>query len=840
MENLPIYEVLDRLRSGLQKKQTLILEAPPGAGKSTVVPISFFDEEWLGEKMIIMLEPRRVAARMTASRMADLLDEKVGESVGYIVRNDNCRSKKTKILVVTEAVLVRMLQNDQSLKNIAMVIFDEFHERSIHTDLSLALTLQVQELLRDDLKILIMSATLNSSRLLNLLGDDTPVITSKGKLYGVENIYLSNNIKQPDPKNINELLSDTVINSLKNDTGDILVFLAGTKEIKTLEGSLKGKIKDDIDILPLYSNLSKKAQDRALLPSNKRKVILSTNIAQTSLTIEGVRVVIDTGLEKLSNYNYSNGMDHLELKFISNDSAVQRAGRAGRTSSGKCYRLWHQKKILEPSTRPEILRSDILGTVLELALWGAEDFHELKWLDTPPKRVIDETKEILKELSMLDGSFNITGFGKDTLSLGVHPRLGFMVLKGYEQGLGFEACISASLIESKDIFKNGYQNSNLVDRFEIIFENSPDKSYVNSFSAKEVLKLSNQYFKKICAIKGEQEKNSSFEAENIAELLLFAYPDRLAKLRKEGQNSYKLSNGKGALINYEDNLFNEKLLVVTSLNAKEQNSYINHCIPISLQTIKDNFSYILSKKESVTYNRDNKKFEIKEHLYFLGLELENYPATAEDKEFKDLFIPLLKKEGLGFLSWSNKAVELKRRVEFLNKHYGGIKLPDLSESGLLTNLEEWLGPYLENINSIKEAESLELYNILLGMIGWEEQQLLEKLSPGHIKVPSGSNIKIEYENPDNPVLKVRIQEVFGLHDTPKILNGTFPLQIHLLSPANRPIQITYDLKSFWDNSYEEVAKELRGRYKKHYWPKDPYEAVATNKTKKYMDKDAKH
>ncbi len=833
MNTLPIYDVLDDIKSNFLNSNTLILEAPPGAGKSTVVPISFLTEPWLEDKMIIMLEPRRVAARAVASRMASLIGEDLGQRVGYSIKNDTVKSSKTKILVVTEAILVRMLQNDQSLENVAMVIFDEFHERSIHTDLSLALSLQVQELLRDDLKLLIMSATLNSAELLNLLGD-VPVVTSDGKLYDVENIYLKPNIKQPDFKTINSVLMDTILNSLQNDSGDILVFLSGTKEIITLQNLLNEKIKDEVDILPLYSNLSKKEQDKALNSSKKRKVILSTNIAQTSLTIDGVKVVIDTGLEKLSRYHHSNGMDHLDLQFISADSAVQRAGRAGRTSSGKCYKLWHESKILNPSTKPEILRADLSSLILELALWGVSEFDEIKCLDIPEAKSIKETKLLLHELMMLDEKDQITSFGEDAISLGTHPRLAFMILKSFDMGYAYEACILASLLEQKDIFKNGYSSSNIIDRFIHIFEDDINSNFINRYIANEVIKSAKQYFKKVQKLKGSQKINRNYEKHILSTLLLFAYPDRLAKLRAKNENRYKLSNGKGAIIDQADSLFNEGFLVVSNLNAKDQNSYINLASPITLADIKENFSYLLKTKESVKYNKTNKKFEVKEHLHFLELELETKPVSAENKNFKELILGLIKEEGLEFLPFDKKSNSLKDRVNFVNKHYKKLTLKSFDEKELLSDIDNWLDPYLQNIKSIKALESLDMYNILLGLLSWEEQQLLEKLTPVVIKVPSGSNIKIDYSDIDNPILAVRIQEVFGLSETPKILENTFALQLHLLSPASRPIQITYDLKSFWDNSYTEVAKELKGKYKKHYWPDNPYEAVATNKTKKYM------
>ena len=531
MKNLPIYDVLDDIKTTLNTESALILEAPPGAGKSTVVPISLLDESWLGNKIIIILEPRRVAARMVAVQMAKLLGEEVGQSVGYQVKMESCYSKQTKLLVVTEAILVRKLQSDQALEDVAMVIFDEFHERSIHTDLSLALCLQVQELLRPDLKLLIMSATLDSLELTNLLGK-IPVINSKGKIYDVENIYLETNIKQPDSKSINTLLLNITLKSIKEDEGDILVFLAGSREIQKLQFLLEESLKEkNIEILPLYSTLSKEKQDKAISKSNKRKIILSTNIAQTSLTIEGVKVVIDSGLEKVSRYNYSNAMNHLELSFISNDSATQRAGRAGRLSDGKCYKLWHKSKILQETSKAEILRTDLSSFFLDLALWGYEDIKEFKFLDYPQEVVQNSTNLVLQELQMLKEDNQITKFGKKSLILGVHPRFAFMILRANELGFAYEACLLSSMLSEKDIFKNMSFNCDIYSRFLHLYEKDFDSAYINSHLAKIVLKQAEFFYGKLKNIEAINKKIQKINEESLSILLLLAYPDRLAKQR---------------------------------------------------------------------------------------------------------------------------------------------------------------------------------------------------------------------------------------------------------------------------------------------------------------------
>lgn len=837
MIRLPIDDVLEDVKDKLITNSTLILQAPPGAGKSTRVPLALLDAPWLGNRIIIMLEPRRVAARMVATQMSKLLGEELGERVGYQVKMDSAHSKETKILVVTEAILVRMIQADENLDKIALIIFDEFHERSIYSDLSLALSLQIQELLRDDLKILIMSATLNAEKISSHLGD-VPIITSQGRSYDVENIYLDIKVKQPNHKTIHTLTHKTVVSAVKKDSGDILVFLQGTKEIRNLQKSLKDTlIKEDVQVLPLYSALSKKEQDRALLPSKMRKVILATNIAQTSLTIEGVRVVIDTGLEKLSCFNYSNGMNHLESAFISLESAVQRGGRAGRVSDGKCYKLWHESKSLSATTKPEILRSDLSSLLLDLAEWGVEEFDELVWLDTPNSDVILQTKEVLKELHILDDRFKITVFGSDALSLGVHPRFAYMMLKADELSFAYEASLLVALLSEKSILKETLRDSDILSAFRHLYERDFDERYINVYRAKEVLKSADYLHKKLKFIKKRDVKTSKlekFEMYHLGVLLLMAYPDRLALQRAKGDNRYKLSNAKGALIHNEDSLFNEELLVVASLHAKAKDSFINQALSITMLEIEKYFGEYIQTKESVSYNKESQKFDIREERYFLALKLSSKAVALSKKhDIKTLLIGLVKEEGLSMLNWSKKATALKQRVEFINEH-GQVAFESFSDTSLFATLDEWFMPYIGTLKSVKELQNLDIYPLLLSRLSWDEQQELDILAPQTLVVPSGSHIFIDYSDVLKPALHVKLQEMFGLEETPKVLNSTLPLQIQLLSPAMRPIQITYDLKSFWKNSYGDVRKDLRGKYKRHYWPENPYEAVATKHTKKHM------
>ena len=755
---------------------------------------------------------------MVASQMAKSLNETVGQTVGYQIKMDIKKSSKTKILVVTEAILVRMIQSDQELSNVALIIFDEFHERSIHTDLSLALSLQSQDFLRDDLKILIMSATLNVNHIKTITGN-IPVVSSQGRIYDVENIYLSKSIKQPDSKTIYSILVDTIHTALKDD-GDILIFLAGMKEINTLHESLNKILKDqNLDILPLYSTLSKKEQDKAIGSSKNRKIILSTNIAQTSLTIVGVKIVIDTGLEKQSIYNHKTNMDHLELTFISEDSSIQRAGRAGRLSNGKCYKLWHKDKILQQSTKAEILRVDLSSALLDLALWGCDNFEDLNWLDIPAKETLNHTYSTLENINTIDHEKNITQMGRDSIKLGLHPRLSYMILQSNKLGYGYEACIIAAILTSNIYTKDSDIQSIFIDCYEY----GKLKKEVDNF------------YKRLIGISPNITKSKNFDLELIAVLLLFAYPNRLAKQRGNNENIYKLSNGKGAILNYDDSLFNSEYIVVVNLNGNIKNSYISLASKISYNQIEKYFSNTITTKQTIKYNKNEKKFDIRENRYFLKLQLSSKPITNTNNiDYKSLILELIKKEGLGILTWDKKSLALQNRVNFFNKqNYDKLELPNMENEFLLETLDLWFDMHCTNIKTIKQLEEINLYPILSSMISWDNLKTLDTLLPIGYKVPSGSVIHIDYSY-EIPTLNVKVQEIFGLNKTPLIFNNMISLNINLLSPAMKSIALTNDLQSFWDNSYIDVRKDLRGKYKRHYWPENPYEAIATSKTKKHM------
>jgi ATP-dependent helicase HrpB len=827
MQTLPITHVIPEVKEKLQSHTRLVLQAPPGAGKTTALPLALLDEPWLKGRKILMLEPRRLAVRTSAARMAELLGEKVGERIGYQIKMESVQSKQTRILIVTEGILTRKLQHDPSLEDIALIIFDEFHERSLHADLSLALALESQSILREDLKILIMSATLNTSAISSLL-DNAPIIQSKGRSFPVESIYLDKYTPQPRSKELTSYIFKLILQILAQEEGNILVFLAGIQQIKAVEKLLHNTKPKDIYISTLYGNLSKEAQDKAIKapPKGKRKVVLSTNIAQTSLTIEGIKVVIDSGLQNVSVFNPFSGMNKLESQFISQDAATQRAGRAGRLSEGKAYHLWHKSKILLEYDTSEILSADLSQLVLELALWGCDDISTLSWLDTPPITAVHHAKTLLTELGALDKSGHITSHGEAMSSYGLHPRLAHMMLKAKELHLSYEASLLAVLITEKDILTNSYANADLRERVRILHDvahkRSVDTRLIN-------IKQCNYLLANAKRIEKIQPKELKTELLGI--LLAFAYPDRIAQLRHANGSTYLLSNGKGAHLHNEDTLFNSSYLVISDLDAKNTNATIYKALSLTLAQIEEYLE--TTTQERVTWNEAQERVEVRKVEYLGKLTLkETQLQSTDNPEVLEVLLDELEAMGLDVLRWSKEATSLRERINFL--HYHDATFLDFSDTYLVENLEAWLAPYLTNISTLKAVQNLDLHNILLGQLGYDQTQKLDTLAPAKLKVASGSHIAIDYSNPIQPILAVRLQEMFGTTETPTIMHGKVKLMLHLLSPASRPMQVTQDLENFWANTYDEVKKELRGKYKKHYWPDDPLEAVATSRTKRFM------
>jgi ATP-dependent helicase HrpB len=828
MKNLPIIQVIPEIKEKLQRHNRVILQAPPGAGKTTALPLALLDEPWLQGKKIIMLEPRRLAVRSSASRMAELLGEKVGERVGYQVKMDVVQSKKTQILIVTEGILTRKLQHDPSLEDVALVIFDEFHERSIHADLSLALCLESQTILREDLKILIMSATLNTLAISKLL-DNVPIVQSQGRVFPVERFYLDPTTPVPTKKELPFYLHRRILRLLETEEGNILVFLSGVREIKTVERLLNESRVEGLDVSALYGNLTKEAQDRAIKApkSGRRKVVLSTNIAQTSLTIEGIKIVVDSGIQNVSLFSPLSGMNKLERQFISQDSATQRAGRAGRLSAGKAYHLWHESKILLQHDTPEILQADLSQLVLDLALWGNESIEEFRWMDTPLPSAIAHAKKLLEQLGALKNGA-ITSHGEKMSRLPLHPRLSHMMIEAKKLGVSYEASLLAVLLTEKDIYRNAQNLSDIKERVEVLHlvatKQKINAGLVNTKQAHYLLANAKRI---------EREQKSKINSEMLCVLLAFAYPDRIAQLRHKNRGVYLLSNKKGANLHHEDELFNAKFLVVADLDGKSTNATIYKAIELTLAQIEEYLSDQIETQNIVSWNEEQERVEVRrvEKLGAIVLK-EMQINTATSEEIAEVLLEELEELGLDALNWSKEALNLRERINFVN-HYG-YDFPNFSDEYLLENMDEWLAPYIIGINSLRGLKSLDLYNILLGQLNYEQTQEINRLAPSKLKVASGSNIFLDYSNPQQPILSVRLQEMFGTKSTPTLLHGKVKLMIHLLSPASRPMQVTQDLESFWANTYDEVKKELRGKYKRHYWPDDPLSAVATSRTKKRM------
>jgi ATP-dependent helicase HrpB len=839
MKTLPVHEVIPDITAALNTHNRLVLQAPPGAGKTTAVPLALLDEPWLERRQIVMLEPRRLAARNAASRMASLLGEKVGETVGYVIRADRRVSQKTKIVVVTEGILTRMLQSDPALEETALVIFDEFHERSLHADLGLALALQSQELLREELKIMVMSATLNTEAVAGLL-DNPPVVTSEGRSYPVENICLDPKTPHPSPMQLPGLVARTAADALKRNEGSILIFLPGVREIRAVETKLRETVNDaEVAIAPLYGDMSREAQDAAIAacPEGRRKVVLATNIAETSLTIEGIGVVIDSGLQRVSTFNSGSGMDRLHTVTIAQDSATQRSGRAGRLGPGRCYRLWHEHRTLARHSLPEILTSDLTPMMLELAAWGVDEVDELHWLDLPPEAAVSHARELLNELGALKGT-QITKHGEAMLRLGTHPRLAHMMLRAKERGLGGTACLVAALLSEKDPFSGDARRSADLHRRVEAVQDRCGGPHMDKGALHRVRDTAKELRRKL----GTKEASETANADTVGVLLGFAYPDRIAGCRDLKNGRYILSGGRGATLNREDDFFGEAFLVVADLDAAGADARIYRAAPVTEALIEEHFGELISTEWQTTWNEENERVEAREIRRLGAIVLEERPAKATGADTAAALIGAIREKGLDALEWSREALALRQRVNFLNywkahdeaaaKAVGG--LPDLGDAWLLEHLEAWLLPHLEGVKSFREIKKLDTRPMLLGLLPWEAQQRVDALAPAKLEVPSGSKIALNYENPEAPVLAVRLQELFGMLDTPRLVGGIVPLTVELLSPAQRPMQVTKDLRSFWEETYHEVRKELRGKYKKHYWPEDPFDATATAKTKKFM------
>ena len=819
---LPIIEIIPDLKKGLAEHNTLILQAAPGAGKSTYLPLQLLNEPWLAGKKIILLEPRRLAAKTVASRLAFQLNEEVGETVGYKIRFENKISKSTRLEILTEGILTRMLQEDGALENIGLVIFDEFHERSLHADLALALTREIQTILRPDLRILIMSATIDGEKLSSVL-NNAPIITSKGRQHPIKFNYEGADEKIP----LHLQMARVIKKAMNENSGDILAFFPGAGEIaRTAEILEREKI--NAKIFPLFGDMPIHLQQEAILPAKngERKIVLATSLAETSLTIEGVNIVVDCGFSRVPKFDTRSGLTRLETIRVTKDSADQRAGRAGRLGPGICYRLWTEgfNHHLVPHRSAEILDADLASLVLELSNWGTEKINSLTWLSNPPAGTVMQAKELLEQLGALEKN-KISIRGKEMLRLPTHPRIAHLLIEGRKSKQRSLACDIAALLEERDPLPKE-AGADLVLRIEVL-RKFRRKEFVNADKKRleRIERIAQQWRKLI----GTEVENSNPNHEEVGKLIAAAYPERIGKMETQGR--FRLANGRMAKLEDGDSLINEKWLAISNLDggtSKDGKIYI--AAPLNPKDI----SYLASEKKTIEW--DDKKGEliakIEKRVGEIILESKAI-KNISDEEKIEILIDAVRKNGMELLDWKEEVTDWLARIECAKKWNESGNWPTVNREYLLSNAMEWLAPYLSQVKRKEDFKKLDLLTILSSTLSYEQQHRLEKLVPEKIIVPSGSFIRIQYNADGNfPVLAVRLQELFGMLETPTVCDGKIKLMMHLLSPAYRPVQVTQDLMSFWQNTYPEVRKELRMRYPRHSWPEDPFTAIAIRGAKK--------
>ncbi|WP_394145776.1 ATP-dependent helicase HrpB [Vibrio atypicus] len=818
MSQLPIEGVMPELLSGVRDCSQLILKAAPGAGKSTHFPLQLVKQNCVVGK-IIMLEPRRLAARNIARYLAQQLGEQVGQQVGYRVRGETKVSQETKLEIVTEGILTRMIQSDPELAGVDMVIFDEFHERSIHADTALALCLEIQEALRDDLKLVVMSATLDDNALRQLL-PDARYVESHGRCYPVEFRY--NALKTHE--RLEEVMSKQIISLMAKESGSLLAFLPGVAAIKRVEDRL-GQLPSDIEVCPLYGQLNFTEQQAAIQPARagKRKVVLATNIAETSLTIEGIRLVVDSGLERVAKFDLKSGVTRLEQSRIAQSSAEQRAGRAGRTEEGICLRLYSESQLRQQLTVPiaEILHSDLASLTLELIQWGTQDAAELKWLDIPPLTAVNQAKHLLHGLNLLDDKCQLTESGKLAVRLGVEPRTAAMLTLAKQKGLESTGAMVAALLEEPE--------RNVVD-----FSHSVHRFLVGKHSKQKVVLQRAQALAK--KLESRFEVNRCDESV-VAVLIATAFPDRIAQARKNQAGRFLLANGHGAEMQAMESLANSPYLVAIDLmRSQSDSSMIFSALGLDIHQLESLRPDLMDESECVDWDETKGRLvaERQRKIGRLVIDSQLLPEPPREKMTQAL-LSFIRRKGISVLNWDDNSSSTLERLrcgaQWLPEH----DWPMLDEDALLEQLELWLEPYLTGVNSVKGLAKVDLTAALMAYIGWPLNQEIDQWLPTHYQLPTGTKKKIRYQFGQEPVLSVRMQEVFGEQASPQVAQGRKTLVMELLSPAQRPLQVTRDLASFWQGAYKEVQKEMKGRYPKHVWPDDPATHVATTKTKRHFN-----
>lgn len=822
MSSYPVLEILPELKQKLKSDKLVILQAPPGAGKSTVLPLELLQVDWLNGKKMVMLEPRRLAARSVATRMANLREEEVGKIIGYQVRFENTTNATTRIDVVTEGILTRKIQTDPSLEGVGLVIFDEFHERSLHADLALALCLQVQQLLREDLRILIMSATLDGEKLSSIL--KAPIITSVGKQYPVAIKYM---VPERDAA-ISLSMVRAIKKAIHENQGDLLAFLPGVGEIRQVQELLSN---ESFVVMPLYGDLPFKQQQEAILPNAQgiRKVVLATSIAETSLTIEGITTVIDSGYARVPMFDPRSGLTKLETIRVTKDAADQRAGRAGRLGPGSCYRLWPEsvQMNLQPSRQPEILEADLASLVLELANWGVKDVFELTWVTPPPRGAVNQAIELLNQLEALEGN-KITHRGKHILKLPTHPRIAHMLLRKPplsagrgDGGEGLTLAIDiASILEERDPLPKE-AGADLSLRIEVLRKWRSDEKVTADKNVLQRIERLATAWRKILNFKVD---NSVVADTEVGALLMEAYPERIAQQVTKQSERYKLANGRVAKLPDHDALLREPWLCIAQLDAGRSEGKIFLAAPV-------NETDLISKTkefENVKWDKERGiiSASLERRMGSLVVSAKQISKVSDEKRV-EVLLAALREEGLSLIGWGEEQKEWQARIISLAKWRPEENWPLVSDEQLIETAGTWLVPFINNFSKRSELERLDLNAITQTILPWEMNAKLDQLAPAKLKVPSGSMIKLRYDEHGNtPIMEVRLQEMFGLLDTPAINEGRTKVMLHLLSPGYKPVQVTQDLKSFWQTMYHQVRSELRRRYPRHHWPEDPWTAEA--------------
>lgn len=830
--------MLPALKAALREHRNVVLQAPPGAGKSTGVPLELLHEPWVGDKRLIMLEPRRLATRAVSARMAHTLDEPVGRTVGYRMRLDSQVSAATRIEVVTEGVLAGILQRDAALDGVACVIFDEFHERSLQADVGLALCLDVQAHVNENLRLLVMSATLAANPVATLLGG-APIVRSSGRSHPVETRYLppaaARGVRassaSADTESLVKRTSLAVRRALDEEPGDVLVFLPGAAEIRRVHAEL---LAADLDattrVLPLMGELTQAEQETAIRPSaaGTRKIVLATNIAETGLTIEGVRVVIDGGFARRPRFDPASGMSRLETLRISRASADQRGGRAGRIAPGVCYRLWSEgtDQGLEPHTPAEILEADLAPLALELAGWNVVDVTTLRWLDVPPAAAHAQACDLLRRLGALDAAGRITAHGREMLALRIHPRLAHMLIRARAIGLADTACDLAALLGERDIVRRSgaERDADLRARLDIVQGSGGREEGVDRAALERARQAARQFRRQLGVASGQSSAVAIGVGDQAGVLLALAYPDRVARWRASGSGRYVLSNGRGASFDGPQTLSRHEFLAIAELDGAEREARIFLAAPLGLDALREIFAGEIEVRERIAWDSRQRAVIATQDELLAALVIEERPlARPPAEQVAAALLAGIRESSLDVLPWDRETQSLRARLQFVAglAEESAAGWPDVSDDALLGSAERWLLPRIAGMTRIDHLARLSLRDALEDLLDWKQRQRLEELAPTHMSVPSGARIRIDYVDVDAPSLSVKVQELFGLRETPRIGGGAVPLLIKLLSPAQRPVQVTRDLASFWRSGYAEVRRELKGRYPRHDWPEDP-------------------